>query len=240
MKQTASVTFHFRRMWRELAFHGLRVPMTGAHVTKPVWKHVWRGDYEAPELMALAALVRPQDRVLELGAGMGLVSGVIAKRNPTVRFLSYEANPAMEGAIRALHATNGIANISLRPAIVASLDQGPTRRFRLHRNFTEGSLVADSADQGFVEVAVDDPSKVMAEFQPDILLCDIEGGEEELIPLLDMRNLRAAVIELHPKIVSRAGMKRIFEAFLAAQMVPVVELSTETVVAFEAVRAGDM
>lgn len=235
MKQIASATWHVRQFWKTLPFHGLRVPVAGAHVTKPVWKHVWRGDYERPELRALAALMRADDRVLELGAGMGLVSGVMAKRYPKARFTSYEANPALAGAIGDLHRINGIANVDLRSAILAPTEQGATRRFRLHRNFTESSLVASSANAGEVEVPAHEPAAVMTELRPDLLLCDIEGAEAELIPLLPMDGLRAAVIELHPHIVNRAGMARIFRAFLDAGLVPVVEHSSETVMAFERV-----
>lgn len=237
MKQTASLTYPFRRFWTTLPFHGLRVPIRGAHVSKPVWKHVWRGDYEWPELRALSALMRPQDRVLELGLGMGLVSGVMARRHPAARFVSYEANPDMRPAIERLHQANGITNVEVRSAIVAPLDQGATRRFRLHRHFTESSLVAASADMAEVDVPVHDPAAVMAEVRPDLLVCDIEGAEEELIPILPMAGLRAAVIELHPHIVSRTGMARIFGAFLDAGLVPLVEQSFETVVAFERVDA---
>ncbi|GGE25723.1 methyltransferase, FkbM family [Gemmobacter megaterium] len=238
MKQTASLSFPFRRFWKTLHFHGLQVPVQGAHVSKPVWKHIWRGDYEWPELRALSALMRPEDRVLELGLGMGLVSGVMARRHPGARFTSYEANPALPEAIARLHRTNGITNVEVRSAVVAPLDQGATRSFRLHRHFTESSLVAGAADLEAVEVPVHDPAAVFAEVRPDLLVCDIEGAEEELIPVLPLAGLRAAVIELHPHIVSRAGMARIFGAFLGAGLVPVVEQSFETVVAFERVDAS--
>lgn len=235
MKQTASLSYAVRRFWRTLPFHGLTVPMRGDHITKPVWKHVWRGDYEWPELRALSALKRPEDRVLELGLGMGLVSGVLARRHPAARFTSYEANPALLPHIAALHQANDIRNVTVRSAIVAPLTHGATRTFRLHRHFTESSLVARTADLAEVEVPVHDPAEVIAELRPDLLICDIEGAEEELIPNLPMSGLRAVVIELHPQIVSRPGMARIFRAFHEAGLVPVVEQSFETVVSFERV-----
>lgn len=221
-----------------IAYEGIEVPLDSALITDAILDTLWKGVYEQPEILALSGLMRPGDTVLELGAGMGLVSGVMAKRHPQSRFLSYEANPALAPVIAALHQRNGISNVQLRSALVAPTDQGSTRRFRIHRHFTESSLVADSADQGFVEVPVDDPAVAMADLRPDLLLCDIEGGEEELIPVLPMAGLRAAVIELHPNIVSRAGMARIFAAFHDAGLVPVVELSSATVVAFERVPAS--
>lgn len=236
--KTASLLYACRSLWPELDYRGLKVRATGPHVTKPVWKGLWRGDYEGPEILALSGLMRPGDRVLELGAGMGVVSGVLAKQMPESRFTSYEANPALVPVINDLHRRNGITNVELRSAIVAPVAGGETRQFRLHQHFTESSLVAETADAGVVEVPVHDPLNVMAELRPDVLLCDIEGGEAELIPALPMAGLRAVVIELHPHILSRLQMKRIFEAFLNAGLVPVVERSTATVVAFERVEAA--
>lgn len=227
----------FHRHRGRLTYDGLIVPITSKVITDQILDTLWKHKYEEPELRALSALMRPQDRVLELGLGMGLVSGVMARRHPAARFVSYEANPDMRPAIERLHQANGITNVEVRSAIVAPLDQGATRRFRLHRHFTESSLVAASADMAEVDVPVHDPAAVMAEVRPDLLVCDIEGAEEELIPILPMAGLRAAVIELHPHIVSRAGMARIFGAFLDAGLVPVVEQSLETVVAFERVDA---
>lgn len=238
MKPKTYLLRRYHRMRGHIDYRGLTVALDPQVVTDQILDSLWKDDYEVPELQALSGLMRPGDRVLELGAGMGLVSGVMAKRHPQARFVSYEANQALAPVIAALHQRNGIANVTLRSAIVAPLGQGTTRRFRLHRHFTEGSLVAQSADQGEAEVAVHDPVAVIAEVKPDLLLCDIEGGEEELIPLLPMAGLRAAVIELHPTIVSRAGMARIFAAFHAAGLVPVVELSSATVVAFERVPAA--
>lgn len=238
MKATASLTFHLRGLWTDLPFHGLRVPVKGDHITKPVWKGIWRKSYEAPELLALQSLIRPDDRILELGAGMGLVSGVVAKRFPNAQFVSYEANPHLAPIIRNLHRRNGISNVTLHSAVVAPTASGDMRQFRIHRNFTESSLVTNSADMYSVDVPVHDPVDVMEQVKPDMLLCDIEGGEAELIPALPLAGVRAVVIELHPNILSRHEMSRIFDAFLTASLVPVVELSTATVMAFERVESG--
>ena len=66
--------------------------------------------------------------------------------------------------------------------------------------------------------AADDATlrKTMAEFAPDVLLCDIEGGELELIPALDATNLKAVMIELHPDRLSAEQLNR-GRAALSAQ-----------------------
>lgn len=238
MKVKTRVRRALARRRGSIIYENIRVPLGNSLVTDEILDTFLKGVYEQPEILALSGLMRPNDRFLELGAGMGLVSGVAAKRHPKASFISYEANPALVPVISALHECNGIGNVALRSAIVAPTNHGLTRRFRLHRHFTESSLTATSADEGFVDVPVHDPVTVMNEVQPDILLCDIEGGEEELIPLLPMNGLRAAIIELHPHLVSREGMGRVFRAFLDAGLVPVVELSTATVMAFERVEVS--
>lgn len=227
--KTASILCACRSLWPELDDRGLKVRATGPHVTKPVWKGLWRGDDEGPEFLAMSGRMRPADRVLEPDAG--LVSGVLAKQMPAAHFTSYEANPALVPVIGDLHRRNAIGNVDLRSAIVAPLAGGKPRPFRLPQH--KSSLVAEAADAGVVEVQVHDPAEVMAELRPDVLRCDIEGGEAEPIPALPMGDLRAAVIELHPHILRRVAKRRIFDAFLAAGLVPVAELSTATVVAFE-------
>ena len=56
---------------------------------------------------------------------------------------------------------------------------------------------------------------VVAEFKPNVLVCDIEGGELELIPALDASGLRAVLMELHPDRLSGAQLAEI-DAALAA------------------------
>ncbi len=58
-----------------------------------------------------------------------------------------------------------------------------------------------------------------------------------MIPNADLSTLRALVLEVHPSMMSRKGMKDIFDACLDAGLYPRVELSSEQVVAFERIDA---
>lgn len=233
-----SALYRSRHIWPVLRFRGLSVPVNGPHVSRPVWKHIWRGTYEAPELDALDQLVRPGDRVLELGCGMGLVSGALAKRLPDLAIRSYEANPVMIPVIRDLHARNGIANVDIRNAILLPAPTEPVRRLNLHQNFTESSIMAGIASETGVEVPVQDFNAELADFRPDVLVCDIEGAEEELFRGVSLAGLRGLVLELHPALVSRAAIAAIFDSCAAAGLYPRIEWSRKQVVAFERVDPG--
>lgn len=235
MRGLARPTYYLRHLWPLMNFYGLKVKMKGDHVSLAVWKRAFRGDYEAPEIKALLALVRPTDRILELGAGMGLVSGIAAKRFPGISVQSYEANPVLIPVIEELHRNNGLSNVALHNQILMPVDQGGTRTFHLAPSFAESSMLDGGCGGKSIEVPLRDIRTVLADFRPDILLCDIEGGEAELFPGLDMQGLRAVIVELHPTVIGRQSEAAIYDAFAASGLYPRVELCSGTVVAFEKV-----
>ncbi|WP_322867192.1 FkbM family methyltransferase [Aquicoccus sp. G2-2] len=216
-----------------LNFRGIKVPVAGDHISRTLWKHIWKGGYEGPEIEALSSLIRPGDRILELGTGMGLVSGVAANLHPDVKIEAYEANPALIPAIHKLHELNGITNINVNNAILLPTDDTTPIRFNLHENFTMSSIKNTIDSSGYVEVERRDFRKVLSEFRPDILACDIEGGEEELFTGVTLQGLRSLIIEFHPKLISRSAVKRIYDLCADAGLYPRIELSSLQVVAFD-------
>lgn len=227
-----------RRLRPVLHFKGLKVPVTGPHISRSVWKHLWKGGYEAPEIFALQRLLKSGDTVLELGTGMGVVSAVAAKMHPNITVEAYEANPALIEPIHNLHKMNAITNINVNNAILLPTDTESVRKFNLHKNFTESSIRDGISSANSVDVPVQDFRAVLNKIRPDVFVCDIEGGEEEVFVEADLNGIRAVVLELHPEIVSRAAIKMIFDVCARAGLYPRIEYSSERVVAFEKVGAS--
>jgi FkbM family methyltransferase len=226
----------FRRHLTRKTYHGIKVPLDGAHVIRPIWQQVFRGEYEQPEIQAALALVRPGDTILELGAGMGVVSGVVAKARPDVSIHSYEANPAMIPEINKLHRRNGITNVKLHNEILLPDASETPRQFHVTKSFAESSLLeASSQHQQSVEVPVKDIRKLLVELKPDVLMCDIEGAEVEVFNDLDLSSLRAVVVELHPHMTERSAIANIHDELTRNGLYPIVELCSGTVLASERV-----
>lgn len=233
----ASITYPIRKVLSPLNFRGLKVSMKGAHVSRGVWKAVYRGTYELPEIEALFGLLRPTDRLLELGTGMGIVSGLAALAHPQLQVISYEANPAMIPVSAELHRLNGISNVQVNNAVLTRTSTSGMRDFYVKQSFAVGSLLpTDSIDQRTVKVAENRIEDVLMDFRPDVLLCDVEGGEAELFPGLDLTGLRAVVMELHPSVIGRASEAAIYDSLAASGLYPRIGLCSGTVVAFESVR----
>lgn len=201
-----------------LRFQGLSVPIRRSGMNPAVVQQIYEGIYERPEIVGLTRIVRPGDRVLELGAGLGIISALAARAaGPEGRVRSYEANPSLLDDTRAFLTANGIVTVDLVHAVLVSDLNPAPRRFHLAESFAEGSLLEKEGHDPTrtVEVPADSLAAVLADFRPDVLICDIEGAEAELLPALPQSSLRAVVVELHPNRLSPAQIQSIHDGMAA-------------------------
>jgi len=207
--------------------HGVAVPVS-PFLTPTRIDRINAARYEGEEIAGALALVRPGDRLLELGAGLGIVGAVAALNRAPARVVSFEANPDLIPHVRALHDLNRLTGrMDLRHAVLmAGADLPATARFHLHASYLGSSLTGQGRA---VEVPVQEWSDVVADLQPDILLCDIEGGEADLLAAADLSGLRAVVVEFHPKVYGVPTMRALKRRLRGAGLRPVEALSSRTV-----------
>ena len=180
-----------------ITLHGVRIGR-GPHLHASVAQSMAGGHYEADELRALAALLQPDDVVLELGTGIGFLSAYCALQIGSDRVHTFEANPALEPVIRRTFALNGVA-----PRLeICVLGGGPGEiDFFVDEAFWSSSLLPGATSAkgaNSIKVPVKGFAEEMARLRPSLMICDIEGGEVELLRDADLAGLRALVIELHP------------------------------------------
>lgn len=216
-------------------YRGIEVPVYGPHVVRWVKEELMTGCYEVPVITALQTLLRPGDRMLEIGGGLGVVSALAARAMPDVTIESYEANPTLISAIDELHKRNGLRGITLHNRILIQGGGEGERAFHLHQSFAESSTASGDGKERAVSVLTEDFIAKLQSFRPHVLVIDIEGGEDELLSGADLAGLRAMVLELHPRAIDRAAEKRIFDACAAADLYPRYDISTANVVVFERV-----
>ena len=194
---------------------GIRMPRHPA-ITRPrIRKSLRTNGYEGLEADAITKIAREGDTVLELGAGIGFISTLIGATRPVKEIHSFEANPYLIDYIHAAHALNGVTNAHVHNALLAPR-KGPPRDFYCRRNFLASSLSPDTGPADGIlsveKIEVRGVNTVFRELKPDVLVCDIEGGEADLLPALKYDGLRAAVIELHPQWIGAEGVRAVFEA----------------------------
>ncbi|MDW4497490.1 FkbM family methyltransferase [Sulfitobacter sp. D35] len=187
--------------------HGVRVPAS-PFLTPGRIARIDAGRYERHEIAGALDIVRSDDRVLELGAGLGVVGGVVARRCAPEAILSYEANPDLMPHARALHRLNGHDQVELRNAVVLSgPDRPDTVAFHLRSSFLGASLAEPRGPSRRIEVATASFEGVRRAFRPSILIMDIEGGELDLLRHADLAGVRGVVVEFHPGVYGADGMR---------------------------------
>ncbi len=194
-----------------------------------------RNAYCRTQTDALLRNVDPSDTVIELGAGFGYISTLIAAKLGVRRIHAFEANPHMIRHIKATHAANGIETVEVVNAIL-----GPRKGmadFFVRGDFAASSIFPDRNGPPDDVIAVEridmlDAQTVFDRIHPSVLVCDIVGAEADLLTQADLSGLRLAVVELYPKRIGSAGVKAVFGAMAAAGLIYFPKASRANVLTF--------
>ena len=196
---------------------GVKIPFHPEIVTPAIERPLRKGKYEGGECLAVETVVGKGDRVLELGAGLGLVSTRAAMAEGVEKVVTFEANPALLPVIRETHRLNDVTGrIEVINGVVTRGEAPEVLPFYRRPDFWGSSLASTPA--GWTdEIAVKtyDFDAVLAEFRPTVIVADIEGGELDLFEGADLSDARFVIMEIHPRVYGAEGTKRIFDAMSA-------------------------
>ena len=190
----------FRYIWRffvkpaVIRNRGIRLVARHPVISPYMRIILYRDRYERPELQILEKTLAPDDRVLELGGGVGFISTYSARKCGDESVTVVEANPALAPLIAENHRLNGVHPTVINAA--ATLDDRETETFYVTKDFWAGSTQAHEAER--VTVPALNANALIADLDPTYLIIDIEGAETELVPALDFGNVKKLLIELHP------------------------------------------
>lgn len=202
-------------------------------------EEIRRGRYEASELSMASRFVRKEDRVLELGAGIGFISAGVMRNVGPAYYAAVEADARLIPHIRQTHLKNGVTGVEvINAAFVSDPETLKTGyvEFTLHREFWRSGIGQDQ--EGVTEtvrVPTVDASAFIADKGITVLIADIEGAELDLFRDLRVEGLKRIVLEVHPHKIGKAGMIEIFSGLCAEGFAYNAALSEGPVVCFEAV-----
>jgi FkbM family methyltransferase len=139
---------------------------------------------------------RPGDTFLDIGANICVVSNWVAGLG-CERVVGYEPLPL---AVQAAHPAPGV---ELRPRAVTCDGRDITMaisKAAVERNYLcSGHAVSKGnvAQIEFTGIKSDAGQAVIDELRPTYVKIDIEGGEYELLPAIDLSDVRAMFFEMH-------------------------------------------
>ena len=203
------------RLWRRpdrVRLRGVTFELDAS--TSPTLRRLLYSErYERSESRCAAVALAPDDVVLEVGAGLGYLSTICALRLGSERVHTYEADPALIPRIRRHHALNGVAPQVHNAMLAERTGSAP---FFVAAHFFSSSATAPHPETPGLEVPTLDVRAEFARIRPTFVLMDIEGGEGELVPLIDWSGVEKLAIELHPELLGPEGMRSLLATLAAA------------------------
>ncbi|MCY7275501.1 MAG: FkbM family methyltransferase [Phormidesmis sp. CAN_BIN44] len=191
--------FRYRKSLRSniIELKGIKIHLD-AGISQNVAGSIYSGSYEAAELRIVQAQISKNDVVMEIGAGIGLLSCFCAKQIGSDRVFAYEANPSLEPLIRKNYTLNDISP-SLTIGLLGAAPGEQT--FYVEPDFWSSSTVPGSAASTAITVPVISLNDEIKRINPSMLIVDIEGGEYDLFQIVDLHNIQKIVIEVHEAFI---------------------------------------
>lgn len=198
---------------------GIKLRIDPLYMSEKMIKVIREKRYELEEARHITKFLHENEIVLEIGAGIGFVTTLLAKNPLTKRIVSYEANPTLINHFRETVTTNLTADqmdrLEIRNAVLKTGPAGGSVDFYIHNDFWASSLLPIPDPLRIEKVKVENFNAVVAELRPTLIVCDIEGGELSLFKNADLTGVKKVYLEAHQNQLGRRGMKSLFEIFHA-------------------------
>lgn len=168
---------------------------------------IMRGTYEKKEAKQILSLLEPEETVLEIGAGCGFLSTLMAQHPNCREVHAFEGNPELIPIIKATHLKNKVDVILYNEVLGDFNDEV---EFFLNDDFWASGLSKALGNRSVMVKQVAFQSR-LNEIRPTLIVCDIEGGEGNLFGDVDLQCTTRLLIELHEDIIGPNGVRTVFD-----------------------------
>jgi FkbM family methyltransferase len=200
------LAYQYRILRRPIiTIEGVRIRV-GRHMSRRVERALSRGGYERQQLQLIGALLTPGDVVVEVGAGLGLVSTFCAQRVGSRRVFAFEADPDLEPCIRETYDLNEV-----EPTLDMCAVGARAGRVTIYRDkhLVSSSVGRRRAGTRPVEVPGKALNYVVQRFRPTLLIIDAEGAGRQLFDGAELPTVTRIVLELHDRVIGAQGTDRV-------------------------------
>jgi FkbM family methyltransferase len=191
--------------------NGIRIRV-GRHMSPSVERAVTRGGMLEDELRLLRMLLTPQDIVLEVGAGLGIVSAYCAKRLGSGCVFACEADPDLEPHIRETYDLNAV-----EPNLEMCAVRANAGRVTIYRS--KHLVTSSAASPADGAVAREVPGKALSylveKVRPTLLIVGEEGAAAELFDTAQLPGVRKIVLEIHERRTAERKTRHVREVLAA-------------------------
>lgn len=207
-----------KKFWRKLVRpevvveDGLKICVGSLARTRGA-NSVYNGRHELPERTVVRKTLTAEDRVLEIGAGLGLVTMLCCRLVGADRVHTCEANPELYPLLEKSFALN-----RQHPELIRGLVglQAGEQELYTGAQFASSSRYAqaiDPATRSVTRVPVIPLASLLARVQPTYLIMDAEGAEADLLDArTSLTGVHKICVEVHPKLIGDDAINGILDA----------------------------
>lgn len=191
-------------------FRNCRILVEDSRIHPYIKQSIVTGYYEDKEIDIVLRNIISTDRVLELGASLGVMSTVTCKTSLPRAYTAIEANKDLIEIIRRNHAENNVKCEILNAA--ASRTQGSSE-FYVHSQCWASSLTPFANPLRVDTIPTFPLETLLEKTGANFLICDIEGGEYAVFEACpNLSQVDKICLELHPNSMEK--MSALYEYFL--------------------------
>jgi len=172
------------------------------------------GYIEREEILLCLAHLPIGCKIVEFGGGLGIAATIINKHKAPCQHICFEVNPQARAYCQHVASLNHIA-LDLRSQALGS---GEATTFYLCDDYVKSGFTKPEGATPYQEIHVETASMgdVIADHKPDVVICDIEGAEDDFIDPHKMAGISSVMIELHPHIYGQDKTNEIKQRFISA------------------------
>jgi FkbM family methyltransferase len=201
-----------------IIYNGIKLILDPVFMSRRMIDSIKKGSYERQESKNIGKIIEQNEVVLEIGGGIGFLSTLIARDQKVKKIIIYEANPILISKINEtleINLPEKEKNWEVRHAVLANGVTTDFIDFYTHKDFWASSLVPIPSKNllRIEKVAISNFNSVLADLQPTLIVCDIEGGELSLFRNADLSGVKKIYIEIHPDIFGRHNINILFNYF---------------------------
>jgi len=154
-------------------------PSDAALIIPEIRSEIRSGAYSADLVRLLPEAVVPGDRVLVIGAGLGVVSTLIARNEGIDRVIAVEANTALIPYLNRVHDLNGVSEVETINAVLAVGKKGRVPFFARRDLRTSSLLPHDRSWQQVMMVPFMNLNLILTEERISLIICDVPVASEQ-------------------------------------------------------------
>lgn len=194
--------------------NGVQIEAPTDVITPTIAAALSSGAYEAEEARIVVRALKPCDRVLEIGSGLGFITTLIARDDRVASLLAVEADPRLARRAAMTLSRNGCVKAEVVNAVLAPVaSAGDTALFYLRPDFWMSSMMeTDVPYDSAVNVPVLPLNEILTARAITCIVCDIEGAEVALLSGADLAGVDRVVVELHDHVTGLSGVSDLFDA----------------------------